>query len=192
MFVVIEGPDGVGKTTFSRKLAKRLKNGGYRVRKTQEPFLPLKNILEILPEMDTEELYRLFIIDRAAHVNRVISRVQDDTILISDRYWPSTWVYQGLMGVDEERIIQDNMKFPQPDLLIILTAPVEVLKQRIAVRGGKDVIEKRIELDKVVERYNKVAKIAKEELGINVVILENNGDVDEIVEDAYEKIVSIL
>ena len=192
MFIVVEGPDGVGKTTFVRKLSKRLKSAGYRVRKTQEPFLPIKKVLEILPDMDAEEMYRLFLIDRVAHVNRVINRYSGDGILISDRYWQSTWVYQGLMGVDGDRILRDNMVFPQPDLLIVLTADPETLRRRIRGRGGVDVIEEKIKLEDVIERYERVVEICRDELGIKTLVVENGGDVEKAVEDAYEVIRRML
>jgi dTMP kinase len=103
-FIVLEGPDGSGKSTQALLLAERLEQDGYRCVVTGQPGgteegrrirdLLLDPKLHIDPKA---ELF-LFLADRANHVSRVVQpALAENKVVISSRYFYSTLVYQGLV-----------------------------------------------------------------------------------------------
>lgn len=135
MFVVIEGPDWVGKTTLVEEVSKALKADAHfskEVIVTKEPGGTKvgKKIREILfdasQDIDPATETLLFLADRAQHSKEVLSKSSDECLIISDRYNISNVVYQALIkrAVDLSFIekIEKELNFPVPDLVIILTA----------------------------------------------------------------------
>ena len=152
-FITFEGIEGVGKSTNIDFLAGLIEAHGYTVMKTREPggtpiAEDIRNILkehgdEPLP--DVAELLLMFAA-RSINVNNAIRPALDDgTWVISDRFTDSTRAYQG-GGCGFPR---DNIEWLasivhgdlQPDLTILLDAPVETAMQRADRRGELDRFE---------------------------------------------------
>lgn len=102
-FIVLEGPDGSGKTTQAQRLYQRLKADGMPCILTEEPGATregriIRNIL-LNPELKISpktELF-LFLADRANHVQKVIEpALSDGKTVVCSRYFYSTLVYQGI------------------------------------------------------------------------------------------------
>ena len=141
-FIVFEGPNGSGKSTLMSKVVENLQsNTSYNIISTCEPGGNVENnqdntrmsIRELLLDnkskiSDKTELM-LFLADRAQHYNEVIkpNLNKKNTLIISDRFWESTLVYQSLVkGVIEEddlnymhNFITENTK---PDTTFIITS----------------------------------------------------------------------
>jgi dTMP kinase len=104
IFIVIEGPDGSGKSTQAAILAERLEKEGNRCLVTEQPggYREGKHIRDILlnPKLEIgpkTELF-LFLADRADHVRKVVKPALASGItVISSRYFYSTLVYQGMV-----------------------------------------------------------------------------------------------
>jgi dTMP kinase len=143
LFITFEGPEGSGKTTQARLLFEYLCDEGYAVMLTREPggtrisdkvreILLDPNNTEILPR--TEIL--LFSAARAQLSDEFVRpHLQQDHVVISDRYADSTMAYQGYgQGLDLKtlRLITAFATGGlQPDLTIYLDIPVEAgLKRR--------------------------------------------------------------
>jgi dTMP kinase len=107
IFVVIEGPDAVGKSTQARLLAEKLEEAGGSVVVTSEPTkLPVGQMLRriLAPpvgltdahvEYNWQTLALLFTADRIMHAESTIRPALDaGKIVICDRYYLSTLVYQ--------------------------------------------------------------------------------------------------
>ncbi len=137
-FVVIEGPIGVGKTSLARRLAQSL--GGQLVleQADQNPFLErfYKN-----PRAAAFQAQLFFLFQRARQLEEV--RQADlfgdvriaDYLLDKDRLFARVTLDDAEYALYErvyERIVVDA---PQPDLVVYLQAPVDVLVDRIAKRG---------------------------------------------------------
>lgn len=137
-FIVLEGPEGAGKSKQTQLLAEHLRQQGWRVRTTREPggTAAGDRIREILLQSDdlhlapkTEAL--LMSAARAQHVHEVIRPlVKQGVLVISDRYVDSTFAYQGgglgLPMADLEQIQMFAIDSLLPDIRILLDLPVEV------------------------------------------------------------------
>ena len=152
-FITFEGIEGVGKSTNIDFLAGLIEAQGHPVMKTREPggtpiAEDIRNILkehgdEPLP--DVAELLLMFAA-RSINVNNAIRPALDaGTWVISDRFTDSTRAYQGGgRGVSRDSIewlanfVHGDL---QPDLTILLDAPVETAMQRAGRRGELDRFE---------------------------------------------------
>lgn len=145
-FIVVEGPDGVGKTTLAFRLALRLRSMGGDVLEVREPGgTPVAEAARnavLDPDLEATPLAELFLIlaARADLVGHVIRPALDaGKIVLGDRYELSTWAYQ----VEGRQLPQDAVLTANrlatgglvPDLTIVLDAPGDVLSERMAMNG---------------------------------------------------------
>lgn len=170
-FIVLEGIDGSGTTTHSRLLTKFLEEKGFKVHLTKEPSSSiigdlLKKILSdknIPPETDA----LLFAADRLYHYKNEIKRkIDDEYIVISDRYLESSIAYQSSQSseISIEWIENINKFVGIPDITIILDLPPEIsLERKLANLRliGKNQ-EKFENIDFLVKVRHKFIKRAKE------------------------------
>lgn len=142
VFIVFEGPEGAGKSTQARLLAKRLRDEGHDVVLTREPggtpiAEQVRTILldhdncAMLPE--TEAL--LYSAARAQHVGDVIRpALERGAVVVCDRFADSTLAYQGGgrgLSIEDLRAVQRLATGGlAPTLKILVDVPVEVGLQR--------------------------------------------------------------
>lgn len=144
-FIVIEGLDGSGKTEMSRQFAAVLQSrlGKEKVLRTYEPqnemcagdFLREALARRIRP-VENWTLALAFAANRADHNTRVITPflAQDHTIVICDRYYLSSLVYQSSPSRPFASIMDINASARTPDLILFLNASNEVCYQRMDKR----------------------------------------------------------
>ena len=152
-FITFEGIEGVGKSTNIDYLVGLIEAHGHSVLKTREPGgTPIaENIRQILkehgdePMPDVAELLLLFAA-RSINVNNAIRpALAAGTWVVSDRFTDSTRAYQGGARGFPQMSIEWLAEFVhgdlQPDLTILLDAPVETAMQRAGRRGEPDRFE---------------------------------------------------
>jgi len=153
-FVVVEGPEGAGKSTLVRWLGTTSRAAGREVLTVREPggtpIAEAARKLALKSRHDrafAAELF-LFLAARADLVERVIRpALADGQIVIADRFGLSTIAYQvagrGLPQADVEAALRIATGGLTPDLTIVLDIPVAVGRQRQQVAGKvKDRIER--------------------------------------------------
>ncbi len=156
-FIVLEGIDGSGKSTQSKKLSKWLE--AFTRAHTLCTYEP--NVYrEILFSSEISRLTELliFLADRSEHTSRIIlPSLETGTNIICERWNASTLAYQ---TIPEASALIALCKFPKPDIEIFLDiSPSEALK-RIGQRGQHpDKYEMRgiKYFSEVSQRYKKLA-----------------------------------
>ena len=133
-FIVIEGCSGSGKSTLQQSLKDLFVSNGFKTLTTKQPSLNFK------PDNENKkyglELFELLIEDRKWHVENVITpALNNNQIIICDRYIPSSLVYQQIDGLENELIWNKNLEFPKPNLTIFLNVSDSVLKERLSFRN---------------------------------------------------------
>lgn len=152
-FVVLEGGDGVGKTTQLPRLVAALEAHGTRVHAIREPggtalgdairTLLLDPASRIAP---TAELL-LFLAARAQVVRDVVRPALDaGAWVVADRFFVSTYAYQGAgHGLDLDAVRAVNALAADalvPDLTLVLHVDAHVAAARRAGRGAGDRMER--------------------------------------------------
>lgn len=175
IFITVEGPNGVGKSTFIKRLEEML-SLKHMVFLTREPSnTRFGNYVKKNEEMLEGEAYAYLIAaDRCYHLeNFIVPALDKGKIVISDRYIESSLVLQGYDGVKIEDIWRLNCNFMVPDLSVMLLGTEETLKCRLLERSELTRFEKKMTRRDEVERYIKAADFLKDK-GFNVVTFFNN------------------
>src|SRR3990167_5104042 len=145
-FIVLEGIEGVGKTTQRERLRTLLTASNIPHRVTREPGGTAlgEHVRDWIlsshhPVCSDAELLLLFAA-RAEHVAEVIQpALSVGEWVIADRFVEASFAYQG--GVRQlpldriEALAEWTLGDMHPDLTILLDAPVEVSMARIQARG---------------------------------------------------------
>jgi dTMP kinase len=158
-FVVFEGGDGSGTTTQLRLLEKRLGAGRDRriefVRESTPGAVNLFSTCEptehpigkIIRQglrgeipLTGETIARLFAADRTEHLfgkNGIADRCGRGELVVSDRYVPSSLVYQGITCGEELPALL-NRDFPAPELILFFDIDPETAQKRMEGRPEKE------------------------------------------------------
>ncbi len=143
-FLVLEGIDGSGTTTQSKRLAERLRERGHRVVETREPshgpigamtrqMLAATSATTVGPE----PLALLFAADRLEHLAREIEpALAEGQLVICDRYLVSSWVYQAL-DCDPSWVRTLNRHARWPDRTFVFALPAALALARVAARRAE-------------------------------------------------------
>ena len=135
MFISLEGIEGCGKTTQIRQLSSYLEQKGHPHIVTREPGGTAigEKIRSILLDPASKDLVPtaellLYMADRAQHINELIKPgLAEGKIVMCDRYFDATTVYQGFARgldtrfiLDLHRVLFQDLK---PDLTLLLDLP---------------------------------------------------------------------
>jgi dTMP kinase len=172
LLITLEGIDGSGKSTAARHIASRLQAllPERKLILTAEPTKgPAGKILrEKLSGTDSDEnpmgeLF-LFMADHADHLTRlVIPSLEENAIVISDRYADSTAAYQGVTMKD---VIPDPVAWIQsiyapwnlpPDKTLLFDIDPKIAVQRMQSRKGREKFERLEFLQSVDENFHRLA-----------------------------------
>jgi len=149
-FITFEGGEGVGKTTQLARTAAWLQGQGVEVVRTREPggTPRAERLRSVLLDRDDEpmpescELLLMFAARSTHLANLVQPTIDRGAWVLCDRFTDATYAYQGGgRGVPQQdidalvRIVHPTL---QPDLTILLDAPVATGLERAHARNGDD------------------------------------------------------
>jgi dTMP kinase len=145
LFVVVEGPNGVGKSTAielaTEIVRERLSRSVHATREPSSTSLGA-SIRELEPTLPPEALALACAADRHDHVRREIEPALDaGAIVVTDRYVPSSLVLQRLDGLDLEYVWALNSGVRVPDLTVYLDDETDAITSRLAERDTKSRFE---------------------------------------------------
>jgi thymidylate kinase len=144
--IVFEGPDGVGKTTISREIAKYLNEHGEKCELMtfpgKEPGTIGNLVYDIHHNPSTYGIESLAPISKqalhiVAHLDAIERRIspslKEGQHVLLDRFWWSTWVYGVVSGIDRRilksminlELAQWNGLKPAAAILLRRTAPID-------------------------------------------------------------------
>lgn len=194
-FAVFEGGDGSGTTTQMELLGRRFAGPGLPpFHATGEPSggpvgVLIRKVLKGEITLMPETAARLFAADRNEHLygpGGVVERCERGELVVSDRYTPSSLVYQGI-ACGEELPVSLNASFPLPELLIFFDLESGTALKRIASRPGRDIYEYLDFQIKVRARY-KTLLPRYEEAGVRVERIDASLPPGEIAELVWREV----
>ncbi|HET9930560.1 MAG TPA: dTMP kinase [Polyangiaceae bacterium] len=208
-FIVLEGVDGCGSTTQTRRLVEALRNRGHDARATCEPsdgpigVLIRKALEKRLTDgegaprrFDWATLALLFAADRVDHVaNGIDPALQASAVVVSDRYTLSSVVYQSVTAPegtpDAVRWISEiNRAARSPDVTIVLGVSAQVAAERRRKRGGPEELFDAMSLqERLAQAYAKAEQLAPDQ---RIVHVSGEGSAEEVTERLLEVVRAFL
>ncbi|MEY2520278.1 MAG: dTMP kinase [Verrucomicrobiota bacterium] len=202
-FITFEGSEGCGKSTQVKRLASRLEQTGLRVLITREPGgtaigEKIRDLLQFAPEsfgMAPETEVLLFEASRSQLVRETIRpALEQGAIVISDRFFDSTTVYQGVARKLNPDIVATLNDFAvgasRPDLTIILDVDVATARERMRRRVRPVAVIDRME-EEPLEFYERVCEayrdLAQREPA-RFVLIDGSRSPDEIAEQIWDAV----
>ena len=186
-FVVLEGPSGTGKSTQYNLLKAVYPDafftrepGGTDYGEELRELVQYRRDLKIAPMASA----LTYMASRANLVGLEIRpRIKRGQMVICDRYWPSTFAYQGPEGVKEVDILtlaKIATGGLEPDLYIYLNLGIDEIIRR---KAGCDDIDRYDEmlaknrgfLEQVIGRYKALMQISS-----NWKIVDGRGSIEEV------------
>jgi dTMP kinase len=189
-FVVVEGGDGSGKSTQLTRLVHALRANELDVVATFEPGgtqagaaireLVLHGEEPVTPVAEA----LLMAADRAQHVAEVVRPALDaGRWVVSDRFVPSSLVYQGVVrgvGVDViDAVNQLAVEAAPPDVVVVLDVPEDLIRRRRDTPGDR--------LEAEGESFHAAVRAAYRDLASarGWVLVDGSGSVDDVAKAVW-------
>lgn len=220
LLIVLEGSDGAGKETQSKKLLERLKSEGYKVMRITFPNYENKSSTLVKMYLNGElgkepEKINPFAVSSFYACDRFISFEQykdfyeNGGIIIADRYTTSNMLYQAskFKTKAEKDIYLDwlwdlefnKFKLPIPDKVIFLDVPPEVSKKlvknrlnKITNNKNKDIHENDSEF--INNAYNNALYITQKYGWHRINCIKNKilRNIDDIHQEIYSAVIKLI
>lgn len=186
-FIVVEGADGAGTTTQSKKLADELdaywtyEPAGNKVGEKVDEMISCE-------DYSPEAIALGFAADRMVHLEEeIISRLENGETVVCDRYYHSSLVYQPVLGAEFDWVKKLNKEALKPDLTVILDVSAEEGMGRVQSRGEDGNIFEKLDFQqKVVLKYRQL----QDRLDEDIEIVDSSkpiGKVSESVKQSLNK-----
>jgi dTMP kinase len=201
-YIVIEGAEGVGKTTIVQLLAQHLQAAQLPVKIMREPDsqndLTARAIRHLTQDprypMNTRTEVLLYNAARSQSLEVIRQAVTNGVICLVDRSYLTTLAiqYYGRGDVPDYQTINQIIDFAvgdmQPDLMLVLDAPVAVLKERVRTRFASERFDNLDEafLERVRAGYLWEAKQR------NLPIVYATNDVNTVFKGVWEHVAPML
>lgn len=194
-FIVLDGPDGCGKSTQAKLLGEWLERQGVPTETFRDPGDTAigEKIRQILlnPEhiaMSTAAEVLLYMAARAQlWEEKIAPAIMQKKCVILDRWLSSTCAYQGYAGgfgiKQVIKLATDSLKMPWPDLTIILDVDLETSANRLSGQPDRMEAKPRQYHQKVRDGFLEIAHRQK-----NFLIVDATGDIETI----HKQIVQLI
>ena len=190
MLIVLEGLDGAGTTTQSKRLVEHLNLSGRPAHLTREPSDgPVGRLIRemltgghaIAGQAISQNTFGLlFAADRFDHLQREINPKLDAGVwVVSDRYYHSSLAYQGT-GADRDWIAMLNARAKKPDITVFLKVRPEVAAERRKAAGRVQELFEDIQMQREVDAGYRATIDELSAQGERIVIVDGEQSEDDV------------
>lgn len=187
-FFTFEGIDGSGLTTQASLLKDWFEKQGFATFLTKEPTggpigSQIRLVLSKRLSMEPTALALAFAADRMDHLETdIIPKVEEGVVVISDRYYLSSYAYQ-TFDVDLEWLMQVNSKCLKPDAVFLLDVPALICKKRMErMRWHVELYEETEKLENVRKNFFSLSQDLNKN-GQNIKNIDGNRPASEVHRD---------
>ena len=194
MFIVIEGIDGAGCETQGKNLVKMLNANGKKASLIKHPDYErnvgrlIKEFLYQNKDMTAEQQFLLYTMQFIKDA-RMIAEKRKDGIVIADRYFTTTLVFQTLEGIDLKMALDyaKNFKIEIPNAVYYLNVNPDTA---IARKGGEDKEKNRREKDFefIRKTFKQYQMLVDNQVWTKWVNIDGNKGIEEITKDIYNRL----
>lgn len=192
MYIQIEGPDAVGKSTITEALEKRLGNVDRYfdpgIKEDLEDWQQLRQFVKNIDMSPMAETMMFFAL-RQELMTYVEKSLNDNKTVIQDRGPLSTLIYQGLLKGQEQLIkdVESVCHFRTPDIIFLFMTDWDTINERILARNDNhDKFKKNSDFrKKVYDKYRDIA-YGDYEVPYELYVIDTTGSVDSIVDECIE------
>ena len=184
-FIVVDGVDGSGTTTQTKRLADTLD--------AERTFEPSGNLIgEKVDEMISKDhvspqtVALGFAADRMVHLEEeIIPMLEKGETVVCDRYYHASFAYQPVMGVEKAWVEELNRHALRPDVTVILDVSAETGMSRVEMRGRDgNVFEQMTIQEEAATRYRGLKDGLEEEIHL----VDASGSKEEVERRILEKV----
>ncbi len=196
--IAFEGIDGSGKSSQTREVAGRLRRMGYNVVETAEPTDgPIgkeirENYLSGKVRIDQMALQERFTADRAWHFRQMRPYLEEDKIIITDRFLHSSVTYGHASipkdGAARQILAMNQECVPMPDLTLIFDLEPELAMERKDQRGSNTEIFEKVGIQALVREGYRIYFPPSP----TVVWIDASRGKEEVTEAALRTVLGIL
>jgi dTMP kinase len=154
--IVLEGTDGAGKSTQLNLIKKYLEGANLKYDFLHFPKYGHNEFSEVIAkflrgefggvdDVDPYFVANIYAMDRYLYLPELLQKLEDNDVVLLDRYVFSNLAFQGAKLNDGGKIqkwIKDFefgfLGLPYPNLTLFLDVPIEVVKERLKDREGED------------------------------------------------------
>ena len=204
---VIEGSDGSGKATQTKKIFERLKVGGVNVRQVSFPNYSSESSALIkmylrgdfgkdANKVNAYASAAFYAVDRFAGFNDWKKFYSDGGIILADRYVTSNMAHQSVKfesSLERENFLNwlddfeyNKLELPRPNITFFLNMPPEISAKFRNERGRRDIHE--IDEDYMKKSYESYCVLAKK-FGWKIIQCADKNfakNIDEINDEIFE------
>ena len=193
LFIVFEGIAGAGKKTHISLLKEKLGSIGKETFVLSFPDYenPIGRLTK-RTEIDSYTQALLFAADRYFHQKDIAEALKIGKVVLCDRYSYSNYIYQSVLGVDEEWLREIEKNLIKPHIVFLIDVPVEIGIKRIRQSKIGEFVKKEIVdrlerqrdiLEKVRRKYLEVSKSEKE---VEWHVIDGTRTVEEIQAEIWK------
>ncbi len=200
LFIVIEGLDGSGKSSASKALVKALDPLSKGIVKlTYEPNndmcggLFIREVLtKKIPHETPSVLPLAYATNRLDHCHRLIRPwlAGEGHIVISDRYYLSSLVYQSRPDFPFEKVMLYNEHALKPDVIFFINVDSKVCYERMKIRNQPEELFE-ANLDESRQKYLEAIDFLRKTHDENIIEIDGSGTISEVVAKIQSEIYKI-